>query len=132
MRPKSIAVFEILSLGTVALGILQTYLNWDQLTKLAGVGFTLIVGGFTCAIMIVLILSVSRGRSRVVKWILIALFVLGLPGYFAMLSRDLFSSAEFVSCLQGIGQIVALGMLFAPSARVWLNHSKSPARADAA
>jgi hypothetical protein len=132
VRPKSIVYFEILLLGTLALGVVQSLLAWNDTTKLAGIGFTLIVQITTLAIFLALTLLISRGRNRIAMWISIALFVLGLPAYFAILSKGLLFGSGAISLAQIIGELVGYGMLFTPSARAWLSRKQVSTQPDPA
>jgi Na+/H+ antiporter NhaB len=70
-----------------------------------------------------LILLVSRRRSKIAMWVLIAWFVLSLAGFLASLVQSVggLLGPDIVrvisAVLQFIGQGVALGLLFTPSPR---------------
>ncbi|HUQ12937.1 MAG TPA: hypothetical protein VM055_01515, partial [Novosphingobium sp.] len=67
----------------------------------------------------------SRKRSNVAKWILVTLFALGLPLFIKLAVHGLLLGAGWISALQTVGQALALGLLFTPTARHWL--SRQPA-----
>lgn len=125
MRPRTILMFEGLMLGTLAVGWLQIALTWDQQMMRIGAAtrsptaFLLGIGGTVTALMLVLILLVSRRRSRVAAGILIVLFAIGIPGYV----RTFINGAAFgytpLAAVQVVGQLAAYALLFMPASRAW-------------
>ena len=139
MRPKPIVYFEWLYLATLLMGVVQSYLNWDRLlVVMAKVSsnpsfIILVTQVLTFALIITLVLIISRRRSKVAMWIMIVLFVLGLP----TVIRTLTSSAAaigaisplstLITIVQMAGQLAAFGLLFTPAARRWMNRQEGPA-----
>ncbi|MDB5673998.1 MAG: hypothetical protein JWM65_980 [Sphingomonas bacterium] len=121
MRPATIVNFERLIFATLALGLVQTWLGWDSLVRLSSVGQLVMTDVFTFGLVILLTLLVSRRRSKVAMWISIVLFVLGLPFVALLAAKGLMVGSTLISVAQTLGQIVAYGLLFTPSARRWLN-----------
>ena len=134
MRPKTIVYFERLIFGTLLLGVLQSYLGWDRAIAVAAtaerdwaVAFTLTVLIFTFVLIGTLTLLVSRRRSRIAMWVSIAMFALGLPVLVQQITRGQLLGSDIIAALQGIGQVVAYGLLFTPSARRWMNREAQAA-----
>jgi hypothetical protein len=126
VRPKTIVYFERITLGMILLGVLQSYLTWDRVAQAAaaypgGARPIIIMLIFTFALFATLTLLVSRRRSKIAMWILIALFALGLYGIVESVTREQLGSALIMTALGQIVQGVALGLLFTPSARRWMN-----------
>jgi hypothetical protein len=121
MRPATIVNFERLIFATLALGLVQTWLGWDSLVRLSSVGQLVMTDVFTFGLVILLTLLVSRRRSKVAMWISIVLFVLGLPFVALLAAKGLMVGSTLISIAQTLGQLVAYGLLFTPSARRWLN-----------
>ena len=145
MRPKTIVYFERIIFGVL---LLQNYLSWDQIigalaedatdhntivalaeesatdrnTILAGV-ITLSI--FDFVLVGTLTLLVSRRRSKIAMWILIALGALDLS--LAALGIIQGVSDIIWAALESIGQVVAYGLLFTPSARRWMNRKDEKA-----
>lgn len=127
MRPKEIVYFEWIIFATLALGVLQTYLGWDQMmAQLAatgrGVGFVIVTDIFVFGLIITLTLLISRRKSQVAKWISVGLFVLGLPGLFFIISRGMLAGSGYITLVQTIAQLIAYGLLFTPAARDWFRN----------
>jgi hypothetical protein len=127
MRPKTIVYFEVIIFGTLLLGVLQSYLGWDQAIAQAGtldrnkaVAFTLTVLIFTFVLIGTLTLLVSRRRSRIAMWVSIAMYALGLPALVHLITSGQLLGSNIIAALQGIAQVVAYGLLFTPSARRWM------------
>jgi hypothetical protein len=126
MRPQAIIWFERLNLGTLALGVVQSWLAWDTLVKTGqSIAFILAVQIFSFGLVIALTLLVSRRRSKVAMWILVVFFVLGLPGMFMMLRGGLLLGSHVISIMQTLAQFSALVLLFTGPARRWMNREKS-------
>jgi ABC-type Mn2+/Zn2+ transport system permease subunit len=121
MRPATIVNFERLIFATLVLGLGQTWLAWDSLRQMSSVMSIAATDIFTFGLIILLTLLVSRRRSKVATWISIAMFVLGLPVVALLLFKGLMVGSALISLVQTLGQIVAYGLLFTPSARRWLN-----------
>jgi hypothetical protein len=126
VRPKTIVYFERITLGMILLGVLQSYLTWDRVAQAAaaypgGARPIIIMLIFTFALFATLTLLVSRRRSKIAMWILIALFALGLYGIVESVTREQLGSALIMTALGQIVQGIALGLLFTPSARRWMN-----------
>jgi hypothetical protein len=126
VRPKTIVYFEWVNFGTLLVGVLQSYLTWDRVAQAAaaypgGARQIIIMFVFIYALFATLILLVSRRRSKIAMWILIALFALGLYGLVEAVIRGQLASDVITTVLVEIVQGVALGLLFTPSARRWMN-----------
>jgi hypothetical protein len=128
MRPKSIIYFERVFLGTLALGVLQSFLAWKDLMRISTPANAIFIQVFTFAILTTLTLFVSRRRSKIAMWISIAMFVLGLPLFFIIVAKGLLMGSGFVSAVQAVGQLAAYALLFTPSARAWMNREPTAAQ----
>lgn len=131
MRPKAIVYFEWIFLGTLALGLVQSYLSWDSAIALSATQanpatFAILTLALTFGLVLILTLLISRRRSRIAMWVSIALFVLGLPMVFALAAQGLLFGVHAITAVQTIAQIVAFGLLFTPEARQWMRGSPSP------
>lgn len=132
MRPPSIVWFERLSLLALAIGALVSVATWDGVVASAqGSGMTPTVAAIIYivlfALLVGLVLLISRGRSVIAKWIYVILFV----GGFLATARDLGGIFDLgllglVQALQLLLQIVAVGLLFAPPASAWLRGKETP------
>jgi hypothetical protein len=127
MRPQAIVYFERIIFATLALGVWKTWQDWDALIAKAAIssanptGFTVFVLCFTFAWIATLTLLVSRRRSKIAMWISLAFFVLGLPAMFLVAANGLLVGSSLITALQTVGQLVAYGLLFTPTARRWIN-----------
>jgi MFS family permease len=147
VRPKAIVYFEWIIFGTLLLGVLRSYLGWDRViaqtaTTLGrsssfAIAFTLIVMILTFVVFGTLTLLVSRRRSKIAMWISIALFALGLLSFVqtigALFASNIIPAPQYIDqgviipALQTIGQTVAYGLLFTPSARRWMKREDEKA-----
>jgi uncharacterized membrane protein YeiB len=134
MRPRSIMLFETLSLAAVALGALTVALTWNALmasvyAQIRGSGIepaVMIMTALYVGLLVLLILLTSRRASAVAKWlftaIIVAELVFTLPGLPAMLRGGLVGWAQIVQLAL---QLVALWFLFVPASRAWLREFRT-------
>jgi hypothetical protein len=127
MRPTNVAYFEWIFLATLALGAVQSWLGWDEAVQLASPTFVLTIQILTFGLIIALVLLVSRRRSKVALWILVILFVIGLPTMLWSVTKVGVLGAGWITFAQLVGQCFALALMFTPSARAWLK--REPAHA---
>jgi len=120
MRPTTIVAFEALYLVTLAIGILQAYLGWQQLQAMASPFFIVTIQLVTLGLLVVLILLVSRRRSRFAKWVLVVLFVIGLPMTVKIFASGQLAGSAALTVCQSLLQLIGLVMLFLPASRAWL------------
>lgn len=119
-RPKQVAWFEWIMFGTLALGAITSWLRWPELVAQAqgNTAFVLFTQIVTFVLLSALYLWVSRGRNNIVKWILIALFVLGLPfTLWVQFAGGVSFGWTFV--IQTLAQLVAYALIFTREARAW-------------
>ena len=137
MRPKTIVCFEWITFGTILLGVFQVYLVWDQVIALfatwnhnSAVALILAVVIFTYVLVGTLTLLVSRRRSKIAMWVSLALFAVGISVWFTRppTADELLGSDTVLSALGTIGQGVAYGLLFTPSARRWMRREDEKLR----
>lgn len=121
MRPKSIAIFEALSLLTLLVGAGQSALSWRQAITQAPPSFVLTVQGVTAAFLLAMVLFVSRGHSRIAKWVLVVSFGMGLPMVWKQFTSGQMLGFPVVTLLMTAVQFVALMMLFLPTAQDWFS-----------
>jgi hypothetical protein len=133
VRPKTIVYFEWIILGTLLLPVLQVYLSWDQIKafgnppdrNLQAVIYLGVVI-FMSALVGMLTLLVSRRRSKIAMWVSIAMAAYGIWLVAPEIIHGLGSNIN--SALQCVGQVVAYGLLFTPSARRWMRREDERAK----
>lgn len=120
MRPKSIVWFEILILSSLVLGVFKSLFAPEEPLQQAPLSFVLFVQAGVLAVTVVLTLLTSRRRSKIAKWVLVVLYLLGLPLYFKMVGEGSLKPS-IVQVVQLLLQTIGYALLFAPSARAWMN-----------
>jgi hypothetical protein len=127
-RPKTIVCFEWIIFGTLLVGVLQTYLTWDQVIAQAAtldhntaVAFILAVIIFAYVLIGTLTLLVSRRRSKIAMWVSIVLYAIGLYALVESVSHEQVGSALIMTALGEIARGAAYSLLFTPSARRWMS-----------
>jgi RsiW-degrading membrane proteinase PrsW (M82 family) len=125
-RPVHIVWFERIIFVTLALGMLNTALTWQQLTAVSGPTLLLFVQGVILAVMVTLTLLISRRHSKIAKWVMVGLFLLGLPMFLSSLAAGQHRGVAVIVAAQVIGQAVAYGLLFTSSSRRWFKGDTAP------
>jgi hypothetical protein len=125
VRPKTIVYFQWIFLGTLLLGILQSYLGWAATSHRSSAAVAIIIWFFSFVLGGTLTLLVSRRRSKVAMWVSITLCAVALSGFFVeAITRGVRLGSNMnvvMTALQFIGQVVVYGLLFTPSAGRWMN-----------
>lgn len=126
MRPPSIVNFERIVLATLFLGLVGSWLNWDQARTVAadagmGTGFVLTVQVISVVVTLILLYFIARKGSPVAKWIYVVITVLGVIGGLANPAKLLESGGAtvVVAIAQILLSLVALWFLFRPDAKAW-------------
>ena len=126
MRPKSIVAFEGITLLSIGLGIANMYLSFDRFeTEVSDIGLSIesIITGqaVTVAILLLLILLISRGRNKVAKWIYVILTLSGTLFAIAMPPPALHYGPAIaaLTIVQYALSIAACWLLFRSDANRW-------------
>tara|TARA_B100000678_G_scaffold112710_1_gene94259 strand:+ start:339 stop:764 length:426 start_codon:yes stop_codon:yes gene_type:complete len=130
MRPQSIKLFDLFYLGSLFLGVLgfisgyagaEALLARQSAEQGVAVPPVVLIIGYSIGMLIHLALwyFVSRKRSTVAKWIIVALFLfslIGVGGYF----QGPMPLNEIYGLLSLIANAVAVGLLFRGDTIRWL------------
>lgn len=126
MRPQSIIYFERIVLLTLALGVVNSWLSWDQAVAAVsargfGIGFILAIEGVVIAVYLLLLWFIGRRGSVAAKWIYVVFTVAGLIVVLADPRQLLAYGAApaAISIVQSLLSLVAVWLLFRPDARRW-------------
>ena len=120
MRPKTIRAFEALFLASLAVGALQSFAGWNALAARGSAGEMLSLLVLTFGTLGGLVLLVSRGRSRAAKWVLVLLYLAGLPLFVRSWDAGTIVGLGWLALVQAAMQVTALALLFTREARAWL------------
>jgi hypothetical protein len=127
VRPASITWFERLYVGSLAITLGMIAMLWESVRTGMISPATLLLGlAFSIILPLVLIFLVSRRRSVVAKWVLVAIVALGLVANWLNYrpGGDLLMSLVALSIIAM--QTVAVGLLFTAPAWAWLTGKDSP------
>lgn len=133
-RPQSILWFERTYLGSVALGLLNSALNWslveEQLaatpnSALLPSWFVPVTMAISIGINLLLWYFIARRGSVVAKWILVVLFAIGILGVVSMaVGGTTPPTFNVVAVIALVLQVVAVVMLFRPDTKPWFGGNK--------
>ena len=135
-KPASMKLFDLLYLGSLAVGMIGLFLGWDTMiaqmnAELASEGVALdeafasnaIVGSFLfgVAISVGLWFLVSVLRIEFVKWIILLFTAYGVVTLATGIARDGFDMIELSGIVSTLMSIAALVMLFRPDSKAWFD-----------
>ncbi len=139
MRPNSIVMFERLVLLGILLGIINSFLVWDQMQAALGAQGTAVGSGtvvtiqaITIALYLLLVWFISRKGSPIAKWIYIVLAGIGLiMGIMGIEQTMAFGSlAMLLTLVQYAITIATIYLLFRPDAKAWFSDGRGEVRED--
>ena len=142
MRPQSIERFEKVYLGSIALGLVNTALNWGELTASVQKATTggVVLGPSVMIVSIALGLVISlllwffivRRASNVAKWIFVVITAIGVFGVLSSLVNP--SAPKGLAMIGGLAatalQVFAAWLLFKPDAAEWLESKGASGAGD--
>lgn len=133
-RPQSILWFERAYLGSVALGLLNSALNWSQVQEQLAMtqNSALLPSWFVPATMMIsLVINalmwffIARRGSTVAKWIFVVLFAIGILGVVSMVAGGTIPPTfNIVAVIALVLQVIAVVMLFRPDTKSWFGSDK--------
>jgi uncharacterized membrane protein len=134
MRPLTLIYFERIIFGSLLLGVLSIYLNWNRIIAQAVTPYhdsstslrliqnaILITIIFTFALFGTLALLVSRRRSKIAMWVLVTWGLLSVSVTVVNIVRGQLLGSNVLTALQCFGDLVAFSLLFTRSARLWMS-----------
>ena len=131
MRPQSIINFERLYLGSLALGILNYFLSYDEMMAqlqadpavaemgFASSGFILGTAAVGWGISLLFWFFIARRASNIAKWVLVIITALGLLFLPSSLSTVGAVTLVFTLIITVV-QLAAIALLFRADAKRWL------------
>ena len=126
-RPNSIIWFERLYIGSLMIAAAVMAMGWDAVRTDAIPPGVLIAGvSLGLLLPLLLILLVSRKRSRVAKWLLVALFAIGLASIAMTWDRGRNWRLDIIGTVTTAMQLLAVALLFTGPARAWLAGKDEP------
>lgn len=129
MRPRSIMLFEILSLAAVAVFALSLAMTWHSVmarvhASIHGAGIepaVMVLTALYVGLLALLIFLTSRRRSTVAKWLftilVLATLATSVPALVSMTRGGIVGWTQIV---QLVLQAAGLWFLFVPASRTWL------------
>ncbi len=124
MRPQSIVYFERVYLLDVVLGLASIVAFWPELRRMVAAAQLAIVSALLLGLVATLVLLVSRRRSRIATWILVAVTLAGMAFSLPSLPASVAAGSRgWLGAAQTLLQIAALAFLSTPPARAWLRRA---------
>src|SRR5438270_11730444 len=120
MRPRSIVLFESLSLAAVALGVLILAMTWNALmgtvyARIRGAGIEpamMVLSALYVGLLVLLILLTSRRGNSVAKWVFAAIIVaellFTLPGLPSMVRGGVVGLTQLVQLVVDLAGLLFL------------------------
>jgi K+ transporter len=126
--PTNVARFEILMYLALAMTVLITIFDFNRFAPIVGAG--LIVGTISGVVVLttLLVWAAARRRQTWARWFLLALFIVGMPGY-AMAFLE-FAEGSILTAAMSVVRILcaaaALYFVFTGDARDWFRRPPHP------
>jgi hypothetical protein len=130
--PSNVARFEQLMYASLLIGLFNSALTWNQnvarASKIGGAYFVLYIQVFVLAFIVLFIWLVARRRKNWARWVLLVLFVLGMPGTVRVVRHWLSIEpvAGVLNLVQILAQVIALVYVFTGNARDWFKGTPAP------
>lgn len=129
MRPPSIIDFERAYLASLALGMVNTAINWQGIKQSLenpalkdvglGLGFMIGVLVFSMALSLLLWFFIARRPSTVAKWIYLVLAAFSIVSIVSSLTTLPFGTEVMLNVVAQLLQLYAAWLLFKPDAKAW-------------
>ena len=100
--------------------MVQAFAGWEELARRGSAAAMLTMLGLSLGTLGALAMLVSRGRSGSARWLLLILLLVGVPLFLRSLDRGTVVGWRALALLQAALQVASIGLLFTPSARLWL------------
>ena len=137
MQPESIRKFTLFYLGSLAVSLVATVINYDQVSQSVarqsgaagaelGSGAVIASMVFGAAVMLLLWYLVARKGFAIAKWIVVGFFLVSLYGLFGVL-RGGISASDALGLISFALQAVAMYFLFQPDAKAWFSRERAEA-----
>lgn len=130
MRPRSIILFEQVYGASILCGLAATLLAWratlamlaaNPITARFGQGFLIVTTLIGLGFALLLLYLIARRGSRIARWLLVVLAVLGTAQFLlaALLHRLSPGLIGMLGLLGTLLRVSAVGLLFGREARGW-------------
>src|ERR1700719_4769192 len=116
--PSNVARFEQLMYATLVIGLFNSVLTWNQSVaqarNLGGAYSVLFIQIFVFAFIMMFIWLIARRRKNWARWVLLVLFVLGIPAAVRLMGQwfRLEPVVGFLNLVQALVQVIALVLIF--------------------
>ena len=126
--PRNVARFEILMYLALVMAVLIGIFDFNRFAPTLGAG--LIVGTVSGVVVLttLLVWAAARRRQTWARWFLLALFIVGMPGY--TMSFLEFAQGSILTAAMGIMRVLlsaaALYYVFTGDAREWFRRPPHP------
>lgn len=129
--PSNVKLFLILNYLSIAIGVVQTALNFSQIMAASGstASFGITVQVLTIGILLTIISVAGFWHQNWARWLLLVLFVAGLPVYFLTAWKTVtsFPFGMIVGLVQILMQATGFFFIFTGNARPWFKRGGAPA-----
>ena len=121
MRPKSVRLGEQIYAISIVLTLVLAVVGWEQAVVQLGFATALGANLFQLGLQVLLLILATRKGSRVALWLLAAVTAMTLVGFLMQVSAGVVAPGLFgvLTTVQAVLSLVAVVLLFRPSARAW-------------
>lgn len=122
-RPKDIEWFAYIQLAVIAVGFVNSLMNWSEITATPGMTSGMQIGmmAFSYLITFTLLYFIVMRASNVARWIFVVINGLGLLMMIPLFVTDVapIPGGKLLPSIMTIASVASFWFLFTPAARRW-------------
>lgn len=121
MRPKAVKLGEQIYAGSIILTVVLAVVGWNEAVAASGVVTAAVVNAVVIGLTVLLLYLTTRRASRAALWLLVMLTAINIAGYLFQVAGGVVATGLFgvLTTAQTVLSVVAIVLLFRPSARAW-------------
>ena len=128
MRAKAVKQAEALYGASIAIMVVMAAVTWPDTVASVGPTLALVMNAAVVGLTLLFLLLATRRRSRAGLWLLVVLTAIGVAGFLWQVASGVMSTGLLgvLTTVQTVLAVVAVVLLFRPTARAWFAHERAP------
>jgi hypothetical protein len=128
MRAKAVRQAEAVYGASVVVMVAMAVVAWPSTVASVGTTGAFLANALVIGLTLLFLLLATRRRSVVALWLLAALTAIGVGGFLWQVASGVLSTGLMgvLTTVQTATAVVAVVLLFRPTARAWFAHEPAP------